>query len=486
MRNAQGCVWFPPVDLVGLAVAMALAACAALRPAAPPGDSQNPTRVDFESGTRLKLPFWSSADGVTRWQGSIYDSARGEPCAFMRAADGKQRCLPDARAYGEDLFGDAACTQPLASGSSLPTDRYASFTLAPQGCGEGSRIELREIGPALGDEPVYARSDAGCVPSAASKRETHYRTGRVLPPELFVDADQVVLPATEAPGRLAEVFLRATDGTRIRVGLFDQEEGVSCTVQLTRDGETRCVPAGRYVAGYAGDWTRPDCSGPRVATALACTADKADLIALYDTTCPRQVQLHAPGPAWPGGQTYRLEEPGGCFPGSFVTAPSVEVGEALDPARFARVETQQLGAGRLRDTRYQEAGAGTNIPPSSWVYDSLLGEPCGFGTAPDGEIRCVPALLMTLYRDAACADPVGLDVLGGPCDVVPANYVAVGGRLHAHGDRLSAPPAELFGVSAETGACQSARVWRSSTFAYYEVGPAISAELVAATIVTYQ
>ncbi|HET6150207.1 MAG TPA: hypothetical protein VFH68_21885 [Polyangia bacterium] len=494
MRNAEGCVWSPPVEQEGLplglvvAVALALAACGGPTQQADPAgvDPVDPRSADFQSGTRLKLPFWSSADGVTRWQGTIYDTARGEPCIFQRAADGKRRCLPDTSILQEDLFGDAACTQPLAAGAGGTPEGYARLYLATPACEEGARVELREVGPELGRDPAYALSDAGCVLTTPVSRLVHYRTGRALPPDLFVAADQVVLPATEVPGRLAEVYLRAEDGARIRMGLYDMQEDVPCTAQVTGDGATRCVPAGSYVDNSSGDLGRPDCSGPRIATALACRQGKADLVALDDGACPRHVQLYAPGPAWPGGQTYRQSEQGACVAGPVVTTPSVQIVDALDPARFARLEIRHRGAGRLRDTRYQEAGASTSIAPSRWVYDSLLGEPCAFGTAPDGEIRCVPSLLLTLYRDAACADPVGLDILGGPCDVVPANYVAADGRLHAHGDRLSAPPAELFGIAPETGACQSANVWLSSTFSYYEIGPAISAELVAATSVTYQ
>jgi hypothetical protein len=63
------------------------------------------------SGSRLKTRVITGDDGSQVYAG-MFDSTRGEPCAFQLAGDGVTRCLPSARPTAI-TYSDAACTVPV-------------------------------------------------------------------------------------------------------------------------------------------------------------------------------------------------------------------------------------------------------------------------------------------------------------------------------------------------------------------------------------
>ncbi len=70
----------------------------------------------YVSGSRLKAKFLETDGGARNFVG-WYDSERDEDCAFGIAADGQQRCLPDALwLSARSYFSDANCSQQLANG----------------------------------------------------------------------------------------------------------------------------------------------------------------------------------------------------------------------------------------------------------------------------------------------------------------------------------------------------------------------------------
>ncbi|MEO5768221.1 MAG: hypothetical protein ABIS92_07700 [Polyangia bacterium] len=442
--------------------------------------------ADFCNGSRLKFPLWRTADDFAQRQGTIYDSVRREHCTFGRAADDKWRCLPQAGASVSDgsYFANAACTDAVAvTGSSaeavantLPP--YAVFRLpSPAPACETPQWEYRELGAQLRTgETLYSLTGAGCVSTVLGpvERQTYFRAGRVLPPDLFVAAEEVVVrPPVAARCPLGEVQLRAEDGASIRLSLVDVLSGKRCAPEGMTDGSIRCVPTARYQLSTAADL----CGGPRVAVASACAVGEGALVAHRSLTCPHDLRLYQAGPAWSG-----TECAGG--PPPAVIDPTVEVGPELSPDTFVELAVRHAGTGRLRATQYFEE-LGAWIPAAEApIYDSVLEESCTFKAGPDGQVRCVPPTLFAAFRDAACTDPVGVAVDIDACVGEPAQkYVGVNGRVYRRGAELTPSPAQLFSVSTEDSACRSDPGVVGGTYRHYAVGAEV--DLVAATALMY-
>lgn len=75
-----------------------------------------PAGANAESGgTRLKARLYVAADGYRSSLGIANDASRGgEFCAFVKAADGVLRCLPNGGSC-TPYFRDAACTVPACN-----------------------------------------------------------------------------------------------------------------------------------------------------------------------------------------------------------------------------------------------------------------------------------------------------------------------------------------------------------------------------------
>jgi hypothetical protein len=432
---------------------------------------------DFGDGTRLKISVWLTEDGFVEPRGNFHDSERDESCTFLRAADGRRRCMPAAMTFEREWFADPACTESLASNFTGSPAPYLAFRVDAGSCEGGPLLEYWEAGPEFDGAEGYAMSGAGCLPVALPVKQVLYRIGRILPPELFVAGEETVMAVPGGNGRLAEIHVRSDDGAFLKQGLFDAQDATRCAPHETRDGEIRCIPSGRYAVSASGPFGQPDCSGPRIANEASCPEGKAEMVTMTSADCSRHVQLFSPGALWQGSQTFSASDTG-CVAAPAVTTTLVEVGAELDPARFVGLTIEHAGTRRLRSTRYLD-GKGASLPES--IYDSLLETSCTFSLAPDGRSRCTPPMLSTAFLDATCTEAVAVAFYSEPCEPASGKkYLMVNGSLHERGAKLSEPPVEIFAL-ASPGACVVAPYMLSTGFSYFAAGPEVPVELVAAS-----
>jgi hypothetical protein len=95
-------------------------------------------------------------------------------------------------------------------------------------------------------------------------------------------------------------------------------------------------------------------------------------------------------------------------------APGVDGGAGLEPISSMR---EALSGSRLR-VRYVEGDDGSRI--TAGFYDTARNEPCSFGPAEDGRLRCLPTEDLVTVLPGVFADPLCSQRLAvGPCAFPP-------------------------------------------------------------------
>lgn len=173
--------------------------------------------------------------------------------------------------------------------------------------------------------------------------------------------------------------------------------------------------------------------------------------------------------------------------GGSMMAGNGGVGGILDPVPDASAETSNSGS-RLKARRHiAEDGAISDI--LGW-HDSKRNEDCGFRTATDSALRCMPgtsASVIEFYTDAACTIPkLAGQVFNVQC--APEKYVFrtdTAGCLvkYALHNVLNKIDATILFSKKSDGTC--VQFVPLSFYDYHDIGPEIHpTEFVAATLVT--
>jgi len=152
-----------------------------------------------KAGSRLRPTYTLGVDGSkTVNPGVMFDTERGESCAFGWAEDGKRRCLPQRTAYHSGVFADGDCTVRVAHALGTECSTTSKVTPAtafedrPQvstGCGGGQRILalVQEVDP----QALYRKTgtDGECAPFAYpdGSGQRVFIIGDVIPPTAFVE-----------------------------------------------------------------------------------------------------------------------------------------------------------------------------------------------------------------------------------------------------------------------------------------------------------
>ncbi len=149
-----------------------------------------------QSGTRLKVNYYSGADGSGQSTGTMHDSMLNADCAFGTASDGTLRCLPTNAALIAFYFGDAACTQPLvlqSTGCGAPSyGRSSTATCTGNGTVTSAIRILAVSGPFSGGS-YYSQVGTGPCSgpnpiSGLTASYALYTAGAEVPPSTFVQA----------------------------------------------------------------------------------------------------------------------------------------------------------------------------------------------------------------------------------------------------------------------------------------------------------
>ncbi|MBK8010677.1 MAG: hypothetical protein IPK13_04965 [Deltaproteobacteria bacterium] len=134
--------------------------------------------------------------GVFRSNAQLFDTVRNENCSFAIAGDGKLRCLPSSSA-SEFFYRDAQCTEPVLDVRSFEgCERTEAPTIARvydrTSC--PTRVRVIEVGDEVELDPVYILFIDGRCLSMSHPSGRFFLEGDEIPPDAFMDAEDVVAP----------------------------------------------------------------------------------------------------------------------------------------------------------------------------------------------------------------------------------------------------------------------------------------------------
>ncbi len=156
------------------------------------GGSAEEQGQGFVSGPRLRAKYYLGADGSKQFY-TWHDNQRDEDCTYLRASDGKTRCLPvDYSIQFGTFFSDAACAQHMTviNGCAGATPKYAAnYVTAPNLCHQYDYTVASVGAQFLGQG--YVLSGGSCVQYNVPGNAQAFNVTPVDPTE-FVEATVVV------------------------------------------------------------------------------------------------------------------------------------------------------------------------------------------------------------------------------------------------------------------------------------------------------
>jgi hypothetical protein len=318
-----------------------------------------------EAGTRLR-PRFVRGEQVRLFLG-WRDTARGEDCRFLPAADGALRCLPGD--LSTQYFVDDLCTVPALV--FLDRDVCAPPTtvgLVKAGGGCDVRWEVRALGAPL--ETVHYLSSSTCF-ATPPPGGSAYQMGPALEPSAFVAAHRTASPATEA---LSTSRLIADDGATGEHQLADALEGWLCATSSLL-GDWRCVPSG-IAFGRTQAYGDLECTAPAFYPP-ACPGESHVLRSTSDGSA-----FHRAGALAPAYQA----SSGACAPVDADPGAAQLLGPPLPSDRFVAGVEETVGARLQLDVvRYP----GISLPARGIFPRDGQGA-CTPHYATDGVLRCLP------------------------------------------------------------------------------------------------
>jgi hypothetical protein len=150
----------------------------------------------------------------------------------------------------------------------------------------------------------------------------------------------------------------------------------------------------------------------------------------------------------------------------------------------ASLDSELKNGSRLRNKYYQ--GSDGTVAMAFGLFDTMRNEDCSFGTADDGQTRCLPSgvYASSYYADSSCSTPLAFDA---GCGAV-ANYILFNGGSGTCSAGYSIAPANLFASAPTTIYTKSGATCTASTnplpsYRWYRAGAVIPAtSFVSATI----
>jgi hypothetical protein len=145
--------------------------------------------ADPTSGSRLRARYRLAGDGSKEYlPGSWFDSQRNETCAFVMAADGQERCLPDG--VSVVAYADSQCMTPIVMApASCSTPSYAQ-TLDSASCGDAvPATHVLAVGAAMTPTGLYLKNGTNCFSAGpVVTGYNYYDVGAEVPASAFVSA----------------------------------------------------------------------------------------------------------------------------------------------------------------------------------------------------------------------------------------------------------------------------------------------------------
>jgi len=359
------------------------------------------------SGSRLKVTWYQTADGVRTPIEGLFDSLLGKSCTPQSWSDSVTRCTPQyptVDTYTE--YSDANCTMPiLESETPFPANTYLLSRYA--GCGDQTTYDhLYTPGAELTLAHAYRKNGAEC--DTDSNPGEHFYS--------IVDAGASTLVTVnmnyDATGAVEQMHWDSIDGMQwYRPEGRDSVLGAECSYQQVGDSAGICDPR----TGIATEYRDASCLTPQVDVPAGCTpapylrsAPSSGCANSVDPTIWSVGSLIPPGPrplyVSNGGvsctaQTANLTH-------DFYYVSTTQAG-TLQPMTRAYV----TGAARLQPF-FLDTARGVHYQ-TSFFYDTMLGVECAFALTP-GTSYCQPKSNRdmisyygpALFSDSACTVPL--------------------------------------------------------------------------------
>jgi hypothetical protein len=383
--------------------------------AADAGDivASSPPPVDFVDGTRLHAIAYAAPAGGKVF-GGWRDTLRNETCRFVRAGDGKLRCLPEHRIAG--FFADQGCSTPVLYNSCPTVPEYAS--VGRDDCG----ARMFKLTKSRAPLPLFWMKDGMCGGVFPAPNLELWACGPEEPPEAFVAAEEILDPGG------TDLTMRrylAEDGARQVVGPYDRTTKRPCDLVLGTGG--LCLPSPTVTTSLQIPlFADAGCTTRVVAVKPGCTADTATSDLVAETTLTERCStwnyaFHRVGAvvttrAFYGG-------PNNCSPiPDNAVGPEVFalLGEPYPLERPPRLKTTDIGSARLR-VRYLEDEAGNKLMARGF-YDAIAKTTCT-PTPIGSDVRCLPDASTAFYGDAACTRAVYASPSQFGCDLTEPVFV---------------------------------------------------------------
>jgi len=384
------------------------------------GPPQDPSSVDYMSGTRLRARVYVAGSGA-RMRHAWFDLQTGQDCRFTQASDGRFRCLPWH--VSVVLYADAACS------------RRATILLgwfeAPQVVAyrpqSGCSSSVHALGQSRPAAEGYVLKESGCVPLASTFGDvlTMHDLGPAIDPSNFVGAEVV----RETGGTsLAKQYLQAEDGARQAMNPFDLVRNASCsesTSDFAAGPSDRCIPeASSYHLGLFKD---PACTEWASGASL-CAPQNGETP--FNRIYPEH-QCHGVGPvsvaplvAVAPTPTYELDgeqcvasEPGGA--GAFFSSGEPIPVDSLPTTGHAHDPGEEVAVEWLLSTDGQRLRVDD-------FYDTRADRRCTPARASDCTMRCIPRapLRRAGWLDDGCTQPVVMSFPDHDCEEQPPALIA--------------------------------------------------------------
>jgi hypothetical protein len=360
-------------------------------------------------GTRIKGRWAETPEHLRIWLG-WYDTQLGEACAFMPAADGELRCLPQGAQIGL-TWRDAACTIPLWHSTSCP---HGTTHLLPTTVGCTTRSAVYQRG-AIWQGDVYSTGSGLCQGGfPPDDTITYYQIGPELPASGFVKAREVGRPLPGGAAPVEPVLLESEDGARASVRWQDATTKEECSLSSGTDGRMRCFPHPlSSVSRYYSTDSRCITEQTLFYTHSVCHPDPAGALVRNPGCSYTLVSL--------GPRLTQLFIPDGQMPCFGPVSPDIFVVHAIGPPitdnlAVLEVTVDDSTAGRLHRVWIGPAG-GRRTLSNQW-FDSTRRELCVPQLFADGSYRCAPPLTpyqSFTFADAQCTQPVHETLFGDDC-----------------------------------------------------------------------
>ncbi len=346
----------------------------------------NPFLGRVMGGTRLKPLYANTTEGGKFFMFAFWDLELKTRCEFATAADGLIRCLPMPDLDVLTAFDEATCTNPL-----LPVHEACGMNYGIKRA--NGRISVFKLGPPAVPAAVYSvHPDASgverCMPDKTRPTEPFYTMGAEVPATSFV-AVSYRRPHILPNRRIHPLVHATTDGATERIGWYDSKQRYTCAIEVSGDGERRCLPGGIPMPSNR----YSDASCTQLLGAVNWGSDIAmapnvQLIRAFDaSSCPTRINIHRSERVMPT-MVYSRTSAGCQGVAPTPTNAYYTIKEATPATDWVKFTEVLEGAGRLKQ-RVLTADDGAIDRPSRPI-DSMHQDQCFFAVAYDGKYRCLP------------------------------------------------------------------------------------------------